>query len=85
MKEGGTPRRTREGIIAEVEPFLEPFRSLYIASSEFRGDPSVERTCPYCHTVIRVRPVSDSAWQPIVIAVDATTPRKVFKQRTHKT
>jgi len=37
--------------------FPEPGRSVMIALTEFTNGLEIERTCPFCHTLIRVWPV----------------------------
>jgi len=55
--------RTREQILTEAEQFPEPFRSVFVASSEFHAGLPIERACPFCSTLIRVRALSDSVWR----------------------
>ena len=54
---------TREQILADGERFPEPFRSVYVASAEFHADLPIEWQCPFCHSVIRVPALSESAWR----------------------
>ena len=54
---------TREQITADGERFEEPMRSVYFAFGEHHSGFAVERCCPFCKTPIRVRALSDSAWQ----------------------
>lgn len=55
--------QTRERIHTEGKRFDEPFRSVYIAASEFHAGLAVERQCPFCHSVIRVWALNETVWR----------------------
>ena len=63
MITGSARMRTLKEIDADAEQFPEPFRSVFIAASEFHEGLPVTQKCPDCQTPIRVRPLSGTAWR----------------------